>query len=91
MVQHATVDEVVLCVLPESSSGGTTGLYNPLLGKGLIDIFPRIGPCFESSDIINNRGGVFCWGLCRVLMREVNAEASSVQGSYKSVVSSRNE
>jgi hypothetical protein len=33
----------------------------------------------------------FPWGLCRVHIREVNAKASSVQGSYESVLSRRSE
>jgi hypothetical protein len=43
------------------SSGGTTGLCNPLLGNGSVNTFPRIGPCYESGDVINNRDCVFCW------------------------------
>jgi hypothetical protein len=66
-----------------------TGLFNPFLSNGWVNTFPRIGPCYESDDVINNR--CFPWGLCRVLIRDVNAKASSVQGSYESVVSWRSE
>jgi hypothetical protein len=45
------------------SSGGITGLCNPLLGNGSVNTFPRIGPCYESRDVINNRNGVFR-GVC---------------------------
>jgi hypothetical protein len=45
------------------SSGGTTGFCSPLLGNGSVNIFPRIGPCHESGDVINNGDGVFR-GVC---------------------------
>jgi hypothetical protein len=80
-IQHATIDEVVVSVSSPPSGGGTTGLCNPLLGNGTVNTFPCIGPCCESGDVIYNRGGVFRGGLCKVHMREVNAEGSSVRGS----------
>jgi hypothetical protein len=38
-----------------------TGLYNPFLSNGWVKKFPRIGPCYESSNVNNNRGDVFRW------------------------------
>jgi hypothetical protein len=40
----------------------------------------------QRGDAIDNRHIVFRDGLCRVLMREVHSEGSSVQESYESVV-----
>jgi hypothetical protein len=45
------------------SSGGRTGLCNPPLGNGSVNTFPRIGPGYESGDVINNIDGVFR-GVC---------------------------
>jgi hypothetical protein len=91
MVQNATIDEAMFSVSSTPSSCGTTRLCNPFLGNSSVNTFPYIETRYKSSDVINNRDGVFPWGLCRVLIREVNAEASSVQGSYESVVSWRSE
>jgi hypothetical protein len=43
------------------SSGGTMGLFNPLLDNGSVNAFPRIGPFYESGDVKNR--GVFR-GVC---------------------------
>jgi hypothetical protein len=58
-VQHAAIDEVVFSMSFASSSDGTTGLCDPFLSNGWVNIFPGIGPCYESGDVINNRDGVF--------------------------------
>jgi hypothetical protein len=58
-VQHAVIDEVVFSMSSAPSSGGKTGLLHPLLGNGSVNTFQRIGPCYESGDVINNRDGVF--------------------------------
>jgi hypothetical protein len=84
-VQHATIDGSVFSMSSAPSSGGTTGLCNPLIGNDSVNTFPRIGPCYESGDVINNRDSVFR-GVCAECL-EVNAEANSVQGNYESVVS----
>jgi hypothetical protein len=60
---HATIDEVVFPMSSALSRSGTTGLCNPFLSNGLVNTFPRIGPYYESGDVINNRDGVFC-GVC---------------------------
>jgi hypothetical protein len=60
-VQHATIDEAVFSMSSAPSSGGTTELCKPFLSNGSVNTFPRIGPCYESGDVINNRDGVFCW------------------------------
>jgi hypothetical protein len=70
-VQHEAIDDAVFSTSSAPRSGGTKGLYNPLLGNGSVNTFPQIGPRYES----------------RVLIKEVNAEGSSVQGSYEAVVS----
>jgi hypothetical protein len=62
-VQHTTIDEAVFSMSSVLSNDGTTGLYNLLLGNGSVNKFLRIGPCYESDDIINNRDGVFL-GVC---------------------------
>jgi hypothetical protein len=59
VVQHATTDEVVFYMWSAPSSGGTTGLCNTILDNGSVNTFPRIGPCCEIGDVINNRVGVF--------------------------------
>jgi hypothetical protein len=58
-VQHATVDDAVFSVSFAPSSCGTTGLCKPLLGNDSVNTFPRIGPCYESGGVMNNRDGVF--------------------------------
>jgi hypothetical protein len=63
MVQHATRDEAVFSMSPLPSSDGAIWLCNLLLGNSSVNTFPLITPCYESSDFINNRGGVFC-GVC---------------------------
>jgi hypothetical protein len=62
----------------------TTGLCNPFVGNGSVNTFPRIGPCYATRWLHQQYRLCFPWGLCRVLIREVNLEASSVQGSWKS-------
>jgi hypothetical protein len=61
-VQHAIIDKVVFPMSSAQSSGGTTGLCNPFISNGSVIIFPHIGSCYESDDIIN-RDGVFR-GVC---------------------------
>jgi hypothetical protein len=56
-VQHAIIHEAVFSMSFAPSSGGTTGLCNPLLGNGSVNTFPLIGTCYESGDV-NNRDGV---------------------------------
>jgi hypothetical protein len=63
MVQHATIDEAVFSMWSGPSSGRTLGLCNQLLGTGSVNTFPRIGPCYESGDVMNNRVGVLS-GVC---------------------------
>jgi hypothetical protein len=58
-VKHATMDKDVFSMSSAPSSGGTTGLCNPLLNNGSVNTFPRIEPCYESGDVISNRDGVF--------------------------------
>jgi hypothetical protein len=70
------------------SSGAKTGLCNPLLDNDSVKIFLHIGPRCERGDVINNREGVI-HKVCAVLMKELNAEASSVQGSCESVLRMR--
>jgi hypothetical protein len=60
-----------------ASSGQTAGFCNPLLGNGSVNTFPHVGPCCESSDVINSRDGVFRDGLCRVFVREGSDRVSS--------------
>jgi hypothetical protein len=62
-VQHVVIDEAVFSMSSAPSSSGTTGLYNPLLGNGSVNTFPRIGPCYESGYVINTRESVF-HGVC---------------------------
>jgi hypothetical protein len=62
-IQHATIDEAVFSMSSAPSSGGKTELCNPLLGNGSVNTFPRIGPCYESGNVVNNRNGVFR-GVC---------------------------
>jgi hypothetical protein len=57
--QHATINEAVFCMSSAPSTGGKTGFCNPLLGNGSVNTFPRIGPCYESGDVINKRDGGF--------------------------------
>jgi hypothetical protein len=38
-----------------------TDLIKALPGNRSVNTFPRIGPCHESGDVINNRDGVFHW------------------------------
>jgi hypothetical protein len=59
MAQHATISEFVFSMLSGPSSGGTTWLCNLFLGNVWVEIFLRIGPCYESGDVINNRYGIF--------------------------------
>jgi hypothetical protein len=66
MVQNATTDEAVFSMLSTPSSCGTTGLCNPFLSNGLVNTFLRIGPCYESGEIISKRDGVFR-GVCAEL------------------------
>jgi hypothetical protein len=68
-VHHATVDEGVFSMSSAPSSGEKKELCNPLLGKGSVNIFPRIGPYYESGDVINNRNGVF-HGVCAECLEE---------------------
>jgi hypothetical protein len=63
MVQHATIDKAVFSMSSAPSSGGTTWLCNPFLSNGSVNAFPRIGPCYESGDVINTRDGIFR-GVC---------------------------
>jgi hypothetical protein len=69
MVQHATIDEAVFSMSSVLSSGGITGLCNPFLSNGLVNTFLRIGPGYDSGDMINNRDGAF-HEVCAVLIRE---------------------
>jgi hypothetical protein len=46
-----------------SSNSRLTGLCNPFLSNGSVNTFPHIGRCYESSEVINNRDGVFL-GVC---------------------------
>jgi hypothetical protein len=55
-------------------SNRTWGLYSPFLGNGWDSVM-------QHGDVINNTD-CFPWGLCRVLMREVNSEARS-SSEYK--------
>jgi hypothetical protein len=57
-VQHTTIDEVVFSMSSAQSRCGKTGSRNPFLSNGSVNIFPRMGPCYESGDVINNRGSV---------------------------------
>jgi hypothetical protein len=50
------------------SSGETTGLCYPFLSNGSVNTLPRKR---------------FPWGLCRVLIREVNAVTELVQGQLR--------
>jgi hypothetical protein len=63
LVQHTTIDEAVFSMLSALSSGGTVGLCNPFLSNGSVKTFLRIRPCYENSDVINNRNDVF-HGVC---------------------------
>jgi hypothetical protein len=58
MIQYATIDEVVFSMSSAPSSSRATGLCNPFLCNGSVNTFPRIGPCCEIGDIINNRDSV---------------------------------
>jgi hypothetical protein len=49
---------------------GKRGYATRFLSNGSVNIFPRIGLCYESGDVINNRDHYFPWGLCRMLIRE---------------------
>jgi hypothetical protein len=60
--QHATIDDAVFYVV-RTEQRRTTGLCNPLLGTGSVNTLPRIGPCYESGDVINNRDCAFR-GVC---------------------------
>jgi hypothetical protein len=62
-VQHATIEEAVFSMSSAPSSDGTTGLCTPLLGNGSVNTFLHIGRCYESTNVINNRDGVFR-GVC---------------------------
>jgi hypothetical protein len=64
-VQHATIDEAVFS-MSASSSSGTTGFCNPFLSIGSVNIFPHIGPCCESGDVINNREAFFYFRLLSI-------------------------
>jgi hypothetical protein len=72
IVQHATIYEAVFSMSSEPSSGGTAGLCNPVLGNGSVNTFPRVGPWYESGDVITNIDGVF---------RGVRAEQLSLRQS----------
>jgi hypothetical protein len=65
MAQQATIDEAVFSMSSAHSSGGTTGSSNTYLSNGSVN---TLG---VSGDVINKR--CFPWGLCRVLISEVNA------------------
>jgi hypothetical protein len=66
------------------SSGGTTEFSNPVLGNGSVNTFPRVGPCYESGEVINNRDGVFCG----VHAEELTWKQQALRVSHFSVVDS---
>jgi hypothetical protein len=68
-VQHAIIDAAVFSMSSVPSSRGTTGLCNPFLSNGSVNTFPRIGPCYESGDVISNRDGVLR-GVCAECLYE---------------------
>jgi hypothetical protein len=81
--QHVTMNEAVFSVSSAPSSGGTTELCNPLLSNGSVNTFPRVGPCYETGDVINNREGVRCFprGPCRgVILKTIGAKSLSILG-----------
>jgi hypothetical protein len=57
-VQHASIDEATFSMSSAQRRGGT-GLCNPLLGTCSVNTSTRIGQCYESGDVINNRDDVF--------------------------------
>jgi hypothetical protein len=58
MVKHATIDEAVFYVV-RAEQRWNNGVVNPFLSNGSVNTFPRIGPCHESCDVINETDGVF--------------------------------
>jgi hypothetical protein len=79
----------VFSVWSTPSNSRTTGLCNPFVRNGSVNKFPCIGPCYATLWPHQQYRRYLLWSLCRELIREVNSEASSVQGSYESVVSWR--
>jgi hypothetical protein len=65
-VQH-TIDEAAFSTLSAPSSSGTTGLCNPLLSNSSVNTLPRKRWTHQQYRLC------FLWGMCRVLIREVNA------------------
>jgi hypothetical protein len=63
LLGYATIDEVVFSLRSAPSNNRITGLCNPFPSNGWVNTFPRIGPCYESGDVIKNRDGVFR-GVC---------------------------
>jgi hypothetical protein len=67
--QHATIDEPVLSMLLAPSTGRTMGLCNLFLSNGSVNTLPRKRWRHQQQR------RCFPWGLCMVLIREVNAVA----------------
>jgi hypothetical protein len=90
-IQHATIDEAMFTMLSALSSSGTMGLCNPLLrkrfSKHISAYWTVLWECWHHQQ----QRWCFPWGLYRMFIREANAEASSDEGSYESVISWRNE
>jgi hypothetical protein len=63
LLGYAPIDEAVFSMRSAPNNSRITGLRNPFLSNCLVNTFPRIGPCYESGDVINNREGVFR-GVC---------------------------
>jgi hypothetical protein len=63
LLGYGTIDETVFSKRSAPNNSRITGLCNPFLCNGCVSTFPRIGPCYENCDIINNRDGVFL-GVC---------------------------
>jgi hypothetical protein len=53
--KYATVQGKFFSMQSALSNSRTTELCNPFLSNGSANIFPRIGPYYESGDVINNR------------------------------------
>jgi hypothetical protein len=59
LLGYATIDEAVFSIRSAPNNSRIMELCNPFLSNGWVNTFPRIGPCYESGDVINNRDSVF--------------------------------
>jgi hypothetical protein len=69
--------ETVFSMWSAPNNSRKTGLCNPFVGNGSVNTFRRIRPFYATRWRHQQYKPCFPWGLCRVLMREVNTETNN--------------